>query len=352
MRPVPHVLRLAMVAALGAVASARGGESALVDLQPAAADAKPRPISYRGFQSDEQGMAEIKPFANAAGRLMFKVEGDTVRADTNGDGRIDDADAPAVKPRQTTIKVAALCGAKTNEYPIEVLLAQKQMLVVGSRARLEGRWGERRVEIGDTDLNGAFGSAGDSLAIAESAGAKGNVAVASRPWSRTVGLDGRLYAIAMEGADKLRIEPYGGAVAELRITADPAPTKADLQLTEASQAFCTTIHSVADPIRAVPGTYHLRGSFAWNDGGQRMFLSSLAKPVVLGAEPQTLKIGPPLTVDFEAVRDGATVAVSKVRIAGVAGETWQPAGSDDADAPAAYIRAGATEKRLATMEYG
>lgn len=346
MRPVPRVLRLALAAALGAAASARCGESVLVDLQPAAPDAKPRPISYRGLQPDAQGIVELKPFANAAGRLTFKVEGKTVRADTNGDGRIDDADAPAVKPQQTTIKVAALCGTKTCEYPVEILVAQKQMLVVGSRARMEGAWGGRTVAITDTDMDGVFGSAGDSL---DFAGA--SVPTERRPWSRTIGLDGRLYAIAMEGADKLRMEPYTGAVAELRVAMDPVPEKVAVQLTEDSRAFCSSVSSVANPIPAVPGTYHLRGSFTWKDGGAQMFLSALAQPVVLGSEPQTLKLGPPLSVDFDAVRDGETVAFSNVRLRGMSGETWQPVG-DGRDAPAAYVRAGGTEKRLASMEYG
>lgn len=350
MSRIPGRVSLVLAVALGAVVSGLGAEtrpaeSAVIDLKPATADAR----AYRGLSADAQGVVEIKPFANAAGRLTFRIARDSVRADTNGDGKVDDADAPAVKPQRTTIKVAAQCGSTAYEYPLEVLYVRERMLVAGSLAAMEGRWGDRVVSIGDVSMDGVFGGRGDTIAIF----APGGMGEAQRlPWARALGVDGRLYAIAAEGPEKLRIDPYPGAVSEFRIAMEPAPGKVELQLVEESMGFCAVVHSIAEPVRAVPGAYRIHGTFGGAEGGTQMYLRGFPKPVVLGAEPLTLRVGPPLQVDFDAVRNGPVVAISKVRIAGVSGENWQPMARGSEDAPAAYLRAGGREHRLATLEYG
>ncbi len=346
---VPRVLALLA----GLAASGKGAETgpekpAVVDLKFAAADAR----SFRGFAADDQGVVEIKPFANAAGRLTFRIAADSVRADTSGDGTIDDADAPAVKPERTTIHVAARNGTTDFKYPIELLFVRERMLVAGSRATMEGLWNGRLVSIGDLSMDGVFGNRGDTLAIATAREAGQNGAAARLPWSNTVGVDGRLYALALENAGKLRIEPYAGAVSELRFAMAPAPADAQLQVTGEAGAFCATARSIAEPIRAIPGALRITGTFGWEGGATKMYLRGFPKPVVLGAEPLTLKIGPPLAVAFDATRDGQDITLRNVKITGVSGENWQPAAGDKADGPAAFIRSGGREHRLATMEYG
>ena len=352
METASRIVSFALAAALGAAASGRTAEtepveSARVDLQRVTGDAR----SFRGFNADEKGIVEIKPFANAAGRLTFRLAGDEVRADTNGDGKIDDSDAPAVKPQRTAITVAARCGKSACEYPVEILFVREKMLILGSRARMEGRWRDRIVGIMDTSLDGVFGNRNDTLSISAPAAAGGDGAT-QFPWSGTVGIDNVLYSLAMEGAEKLRIDPYTGAVSELRISMEPAPKGVELQLTGRTAGFGAMVRSIAGPIRAVSGACRLTGVFDWPDGKTKMYLQGLPSPVVLGAEPLALRIGPPLTVDFEAVRDGPDVTIRRVKIAGVSGETWQPMDRNREGGPAAYVRAGGKEHRLAIMEYG
>ncbi len=343
---VPLVLAASLCAAVsGRCAEPRPAEPAVIDLKPATASAR----SYRGLSADAEGLVEIKPFANSAGRLTFRIERDSVRADTNGDGRVDDADAPAVKPQRTTIKVAAQCGVTAYEYPIEILYVRGRMLVAGSLAAMEGRWGDRVVSIGDVGMDGVFGGRGDMIAVS----APGKTDQDQRlPWAGALGLEGRLYAIAVDEPGKLRIDPYPGSVSEFRISMEPPPGDVVLQMIEESGAFSAVVRSIAAPVRAVPGAYRISGMFGGADGGAQMYLRGFPKPVALGTEPLELRIGPPLQVDFEAVRNGPVVAISKVRITGASGENWQPVARGNEEAPAAYLRAGGREQRLATMEYG
>lgn len=323
-----------------------------LSLKPSPIDPKQRPMSFRGCQVDADGMGRIQPFANAPGYILFQVSGETVRFDTDGDGKLGKGDAPAVKGSMTTVKVTAKFKGAPYDYPLVVLFARKDMIAVGSPAQAEGTWGDRTVVIGDGNLDGVFGGSGDRIRIAKKGAAESDGPASWQPWTRMLNLDGNLHSFALNDRGELRIEPYTGPVSELRISSEPAPTGGSLMLMEQSSGYVATISSLGGPIRAVPGQYQLRGQVNWGAGGPAMYLSGFASPIEIGKEPKTVRIGPPLTVDFEAVRDGDKVAVSKVAIRGVSGEAWRPIGAGEDNSPAAFVRAGGKEERLAKMEYG
>lgn len=309
---------------------------------------------YYGFAFDEKGLASC-PFANSAGKLTFQLADGKLRADTNGDGKIDDKDAPAIDPKDTTLRVAMKLGSKQIQFPLRIRLIdqpkEQKYLLVQSAGVLEGTLGKATVRLYSNMFGGGFGQSGSTIEIITA----GEV---SRPrqWSRTLILDGKIVETEfLADGPQLKLTPYTGPVARLKLEADPKFTSSIAMLVEAIGERSGEA-STKEPGLFVPGKYRLQ-SVQLHVTPSTMALYGYtdpkSEPIELKAGENTLKVGPPMKMDFTAGRKGEEVEFTAVALSGSGGETYRPYPQPNTkDIFAAYIRANGREQELCKLAYG
>lgn len=186
------------------------------------------------------------------------------------------------------------------------------MVVLGGGGVIEGEVGGTSIRIYDANLDGQFRGDGDAIAV----GGEGTRDNSRMPWSRVMEIGGRLQTVALD-AERLKLTPYAGEIAEVRVRVEPPPKHMGLQFREMGGAMMATARDT-EAVRLVPGRYRIYGSlgFGDKDKSSELYLRALPAPVVVRAGPQEIKLGPPLRVDFEATRDGDTVTIGTVPVTG------------------------------------
>lgn len=367
-RSAPWWARLAaagafMLPGLGFVGplGAQEPQATVVELQ--FKERKEDPNSWYGFGLDKDGKV-VRSFATASGKWTLQVVDDKLRADTNGDGVIDDKDAPGrevLEGRETVrIKVPVKFGEKTVDYPLCVRTQKsgdQWILIVGSAALVEGKLGDSVIRIFDSNLDGRFGAMGDSVAI-ESPQSRGPVGINNVPWSQTVAFDGKLQQLEMvEKGTQLKLTPYTGPIAEVQLEF-AQPVKSERAMLQEAGNVQLGQCSTREMGVFVPGKYRIYNLyFQLGDGNRTAFLNASHEyntaPLELKAGKNVIKVGPPLKMDFTAARSGEMLEFTQVSIAGQAGELYRPyLQEDQGDTFAAYIRAGEKEQKLTTLGFG
>ena len=321
-----------------------------------------QPESATGRGLDAAGRCEF-PFANRAGRLCFEFKGGRVRADTNGDGIIDGNDAPAVAATGSTIRVDVRIEGRVLRYPLHVMHEPdmgpaRGCIRIASRAVLQGTMGGRLVQLRDYCLDGRFDGEGDSITVAAAAAGAGEDGARTWPWRRVIELDGRLVMPALaDGGRQLRLTPYAGDVAEVRLDAGGVP-HAQVKMDGVEQGQLGTV--TADcPVPFVPGQYRRAGVALYFGSGATGLPALFASdridraPMELKPGVNVLKIGGPFAMTFVAERSGDGITVTEARVTGCAGENYRPCFNGEwSGMLAAYARGGGRERLLTKLEFG
>lgn len=144
-------------------------------------------------------------------------------------------------------------------------------------------------------------------------------------------------------------------MAEVRVEIDKSANNVFvmLQADEGQVAQCTKDQTAL----VVPGKYRLwTMSYQGGTGNRTGFMSASQDPQKppfdLKAGKNTLKFGPPLTIDFTATYANGAVAITTVKIAGQAGELYRPnIMEQQGDSFASYVSAGGKEIKLAALRF-
>lgn len=324
-----------------------------------AADSQPANGLY-GCTIDKDGKARI-PFSNASGMLILQLKEDKLQADTNGDGVIDDKDAPPVKPENVTIRVPAMVGGKLVNYPffirgIEGSGQASRFVLVSPCGVLEGQLGSYTIRIKDSGRFGRFGESGDTLVLIDSSKSTSGPSAAAFPWSKTIDLDGSLYQIALVGdGAQLIVTPYTGPVAEVTVQSavENASVNVTLSAEDGTQISSMTPNQTK---RLVPTRYRVDCTLIAREGETVSYLtgqsSDRAKPFDAVAGQNVLKVGPPFTLQFVAARKGDQIDLIDATLLGCSKESYRPSlQQQNTESFAAYIRAGEKETKLADLGF-
>jgi hypothetical protein len=378
------------------------GPAVVVNLKAVTSDSAPA----RQYASlDAEGKGEI-PFANEAGKLLVSVTSRqeppdakrtaasvTVRLDTNGDGVIDDRDAP-VKVGEP-VKVRWLGGA-APEYPIRVAAAQKHYVMLESCLILEGTLDGCTIRLIDADVDGTFWRTGkDTLLVVEpkKAGAEDEDGASPLPFGRILAVKDRLYEVSCsEGGTRLTCRPHSGETAVLAAKAGDSVMSFSLQLAHENGLQYVSLSS-RNPVRMVPGRYRITQSTlelsrnpvkpkAADDGNPTLFrwVGNLMRGELFTGEPdpdtlnlwgnydeaapvltvrpgpQEVAPGPPFRLAFDAARSGPDGAeIGEPRLVGSAGEWYRPDVSGtgkEKSTLTSHVRAGGREEKLSDLGFG
>jgi hypothetical protein len=383
---VPILSALAVAAGCGGMPTAPGGGA-----DPAVVvDLKAVPSADESFDSqftrlDASGKGSI-PFANAEGKLLVKAAGKKVRLDSNGDGVVDDKDAPAV-PAGETVKVRFLLGGTPAEYPIRIEAVEDQYVVLGSCLVLEGTLDGCTIRLFDAEVDGTFATPGeDTVAIVEpgkDAAAPDAAEAPPLPLGRILSVKGRLVeATPSGGGTRLTCRPYAGETALLVVKPGAGVESCSLQLAHVDGLQYVRIGGPR-PVRLVPGTYRIaqsemevrpgrdaaaarkaKGDAPAPDAdtlclsGVWDFTGSEGPTLTVRAGPQEIVPGPPFRLAFDAGRASGRkdrVEIREPRLVGAAGEWYMPSVSVPGGGEStltSHVRAGAREQKLSTLEFG
>jgi len=346
--------KIAMPAKSEAVA-----QPAVVDLS--FVERKEGPNSWYAYALDNDGKIS-RPFANGAGKITYQLLDGKLRVDSDGDGVIDEKDAPAVELKDgregVRVKVAVALGGKTVEYPLVVrsLEGREQAIMVGSAAMLEGKFGNHTIRIYDANQDGRFGNAGDYVTF-RSDSAAGTIEYLM-PWTRTVAVDKQLHRLELLGASaKLKLTPYTGPVAELEVQGPKDAKGLQVTLQEVNGEQIGRWMGVGAAL-FVPGKYRIQSvqyQVAENSPQGSLFgYHDLDTDLLeLKEGKNVLKVGPPLKMEIAANWKAEEVEITAARITGVAGEMYRPnVQEDQGDKFAAYVRAGGKEQELTKLGFG
>ena len=311
--------------------------------------------SWYGFGQDADGMVR-RPFGKPGKFLVMKVADGKVRIDTNGDGLVNDKDAPAVQPdkerRSAQVHVSAEVAGKEVKYPLDIQLYEWGA-AVGSAAALEGRFGDYTITIQDGNVDGRFGGDGD-MVRAQKAGQPAQ----PLPWSRAIALDRQIYRLEMTGdGAQLKLDPYTGPVAEVTIAVADSFRNVNVTLNESKNVQVAQFSGVETGL-LIPGNYRiggLQGQVGPANQPQHLFAyhDYQTAPIELKPGKNVVKVGPPLEMSFNATLSGLTLDLADVKITGVAGEMYRPnVDAAQGDTFAVYIRSGGKDAELGKLEFG
>jgi hypothetical protein len=386
-------MRLASLALLAVAAGCRAQGAAGPGAAPAVVvELKAVPSADETFGSQfarigAGGTGSI-PFANAEGRLLLKAAGKKVRLDSNGDGVVDDKDAPPAAPGEI-VTVRFLLGGRSAEYPVRVEAVENQYVALGGCLVLEGAFDGWRIRLIDAELDGTFGRTGeDSIDVAESkpAGAKKEAEEEDGseplPLGSVLSVKGRLYeATVSEGGTRLALRPYTAETGRLTFKGGAGVRSWRLQLSHADDLQFAHVRD-ADPVRLVPGTYRITMSQISlvpkrgkgdarkpKEGGDREeeavdlsgywdYAGSEGPVLHVGSGGQTITLGPPFRLDFDASRAAGKAGryqIEEPRLVGAGVEWYTPetsAPDGQESTLTSHVRAGGREQKLSTLEFG
>ena len=294
------------------------------------------------------------PFGATGKFLVMKVVGDHVRVDTNGDGRLDDDDAPAFRPeeqRTTRIYVPFEIAGKPLKYPLHVRWAGNAPMV-SSAAVLTGQFAGHTISIYDSNLDGRFGGSRDEIQLQ-----KRRQEADPLPWSDALAIDGRIYRLkVLDDGARLKLEPYAGPVAEVEIEAAAGIKMVHVTLREADGAQVARIPR-AETGLLIPGKYRIDWAYGYvGAGDDAPILSGRHKektaPLELKPGRNIINVGPPMKISFSATRSGLTLELADVEIAGMSGELYRPGvNAAEGDTFAVFIKSNGKERALGKLKF-
>lgn len=358
--------------ALGAVfgaGSARAQEpkSTTIDLKLVERKADEASFS-NGYAANKDGVVEI-PFATASGKLKAQITTkrtllvrvrESIRIDTNGDGVIDEKDAPAVSVSGSgqiiRVKVPVKLAGKTIDYPIAFQAygsPENRYLLVGSGVMLESKFGDQTLRIIDDNVDGRFCGEGDRVLIYPAGTRERSLGAGGMQWTPTMEIAGKLYQLAaVNDSAQLKITPYTGPIAEVQIACEKPFTATATVTGEMAGSW-----TMQRPAPFVPGKYSVQSVRLQYGNEKAQVLYGQAnpqqKPIELKAGKNLVKFGPPFKLDFDANRNGALVEITGVTVAGASGEVYRPYVQDaKTESFAWYVKAGGKEKQLAALQFG
>lgn len=321
--------------------------------------------SVYGYPFNAKDQTASFPFANKAGKLTFRNDNGKLRVDANGDGRITEADGPAIDPKNAMIEVSALVAGKPVQFPFLVNGIQRaggnsSVLFLSPAAALEGQYAGHTIQIlGNTQ--GSFTSGLRLVRIFKSESSDpAHTDIRPWPWSPIIDLDGKLYAISLlQAGQQLSLTPYTGPVADVAIHFPDTATGGFVLFTKADGQQVGRAQ-VGQPLHLIPGSYRPFLVVMTHQGNGR-FTSVSAPPqppnvsaadaIVINAGANTINIGTPVTLKMTAAFDGQTITITDVQTTGAAGEHYRLTNSGN-DRLIAYIKSGEKEQQLAKLEYG
>ncbi len=313
-------------------------------------------FSQKHVALNGKGYGEID-FATPSGKLLIRRVDDRIVADANDDGRIDEADGTGVaaagpgRVKPSVVKVPAMVGGRTVQYPLTVLLVQGAHLLLGGGGVLAGELGDLELRLYDVDLDGIFGEAGTDRMLVRAAGEEPGAS--ARIMGRVIELDGRLCSVRMlDGGRTLEIAPYGGAKAALELETEDGVVELTLSLAHEDGA-CYAHATRERKVLLVPGEYRVIGSHLalklppqkeedrslFDDYFRRtpdrlrdagiLAGARSRRPALITIRPgdNRLSAGPPLRLDFSAFvweTHGDRLEVGDAALVGRAGERYVP----------------------------
>ncbi|MFW5856596.1 MAG: hypothetical protein ACOCX4_01855 [Planctomycetota bacterium] len=310
------------------------------------------PTPHHAFVRLQDGAGRI-PFATPTGTLQVRIEQARLRFDTTGDGVIDDADGPGVTMGQT-IHVPVLFGGERKPYPLKVLFATADVAILASQVRLAQAEAERPLWLHDSDVNGRF----DDRLTDELSG--GDLR-SGLPLCTILPFGDRLMRVRIvDGGATLELRPYDGPTVSRTFTSEAKGASMHATLVEVDGRYATNV-SLDEPVLLPPGDYRLQDP-QFNrevppDGKTLMLFGADQQPIQsIGPDgPDAIAIGPPLTLRFEATRNGLAprdLQIDAAVLIGQAGERYSARLFGMESTLTAHIRDGDREVQLSTLEYG
>lgn len=297
------------------------------------------------------------PFANAAGSLRIRREGDLMRFDSDGDGDIDDQDAPAAKGGMMrrdggTVQVAVLRGGVAGTAAIRVAWSDARYVMIESASALQMTVDGTAMQFLDGDVDGRVGGAGDKIRVGT-----GTVL----PMSRLVEVNGRLLEVAVsDDATAALVSAWKGTPSRISLAfVPPAPPRPGLTLDGASltlvheQGLMAIELQAGRELLAPPGRYRITAdqlvlrtrddSIFLHGGGDRS--------VELGPEPLRLQRSVPRRLVFAAGIDPAGIAsVTAMSLEDGLGGRWRA--DAEGSTTQLLLRGNGSDRPVQKLEYG
>lgn len=304
-----------------------------------------------GYGLDPKGEAKIQ-YENQAGYLLLRHQNGKLAIDTNGDGKLDEKDVAPFVPRNTMVQVATKIGQRMVEMPMLIASVQGEgedrYVMLNPRGALEGQFGEYRITL-LAHLSGRIAQEYTNVAIS---GAKRTV---GGPWSPTMAIGDDLYEVALvEDGQKLSLKRYTGEIATAKVALADETLGCNVALQSDKQY---ARFGGAETAKLVPGDYRLDSVMLSRKSGNEISWFSGQherdkKPLSLKTGENTIKVGPPLMMDFTATRNGEMIEISDVKISGAGGETYRPSVREPKETFAAFIKLGEKEEKLCKLGFG
>ncbi len=289
-------------------------------------------------------------------KIAFKMIGDSLNVDMNGDGRFDAKDGAPITNGKTFSLPVEIAGKKL-EYPLMAAFYESSVSLSGAlilKTDVDGV----PYRLIDSNVNGVFGEMGvDHLRI-------GNTSPI--PIEKTMIANGKLRHLeVLDDGKSLRITPYTGTLAKLKITTMDK-WGISLSINGVSNKFHTHLTG-GKTTPLPPGKYKVEYTYIRTPVGNAnskptppdAYLygkeDAEAPELTIDAGENSIKFGAPFSLTFSAKRpskDG--IIISTASLIGIAGEHYYVSIRENGKKKKAgiWVRTGKTEKFLGNIEYG
>jgi len=304
---------------------------------------------------DQEGTGKILLGPDKVAYTLI-CEGGEVFVDRDRDGRVTDADGPGAGRGETFSLPFAYAG-KTNEYSMLMYRPRPGGMLLMSRTRLEGKHGDQPVMVLDWNGNGIFGDDGDQIRF----GSGGSLV----PVTKVIACGLELVVPTFDSAaGKLHLDPYQGAKATLAVRTRRAGIGVNVNLQESNGRFYYSNTADGDALTCIPGEYIFRQirlvkpNREEQQSSAMLYGSRTPTPATVEVKPGTNEVfvGPPFKLEFTAAPESGKGAdalkIETVDLIGAAGEKYRAKTYRGSSSLDCLVRAGETEQKLASMDYG
>jgi hypothetical protein len=318
-----------------------------------------------------------RAFPTKSGSLIVQRVKNVLRIDTNGDGAVDEADAPGVRAMSDdTIPVEVRLGDRTITYAFTVSHMDDGYVSLGAKTALVGETPKARIALLDTNMDGVFTTAGSDGVLISRKGARQSAFAQPRRLARVMAYGSKLYWFDVrDDGFEIVLRAYDGPVSKVSLEPRNDAVRADLTL-EHVDGLMSAEAGKTGSVTVAAGRYRITRAYmmwqlkakpkpkglwsALTGGGDAPYLSlggsfsSDDAPVVeLAPGDVTLTPGPPYKLGFIAQAWRCTksfYSISCVYLTGSAGERYD-ARTDTGEVWHA-LRSGEREISSGKMEFG
>lgn len=350
-------------------AGAQAGKEFTVELRMGQAE---RPSGFSSICEDASGVLVLAPFGNDVGKLLFRVDGTSVRLDNNGDGRIDQEDAPAFEPafKDNVVQVNYRFGGQIVKYPLNIRSAQtlkghgRKMVGFGDLGLLEGAFDGHRIQIAGPGVRSGTFASSDCFVSVFKLGEALNCYFSAQKLSWLVVGDRLLSGTMEEKGTRLRLTCYEGAVARFKAEAAAPFSCGRVMLGNDTHSAWAELGKEG---RLPPGTY-TKLFVALVDPAKssgNVFPASFRGVIVasrgdpacryeLAEGANTIRVGPPFELVCRFERREESVQLLSVAVKGVAGEVYEMSSRPERneDSYVWFLRGGGEEQVIGKLEFG